>query len=78
MGKKAPKDDGGWRDFTYRAGVESSAEHRRGVQELDTWKRHLADLATRARAALDVRQGLDIVRHPAGLGIRQRIRSLTA
>ena len=46
-------------------GVPYRAKHRPGVQELGKWKRHLADLAAQARAALDVRQALDIVRHPA-------------
>ena len=45
-------------------GAPYRARHRPGVQELGVWKRHLADLAAKARAALDVRQALDIVRHP--------------
>jgi tryptophan halogenase len=45
-------------------GVPYRARHRPGVQEFGTWKRHLADLASRARVALDVRQALDMVRHP--------------
>jgi hypothetical protein len=46
-------------------GVPYRARYRPGVQELGTWKRHLAELAARARTALDMRQALDLVRHPA-------------
>ena len=45
-------------------GVPYRAKHRPGVQELGTWKRHIAENAAQARAALSVREALDIVRHP--------------
>ena len=46
-------------------GVPYRARHQPGVQELGAWKRHLSDCVAGARAALTVRQALDIVRHPA-------------
>jgi tryptophan 7-halogenase len=45
-------------------GAPYRARHRPGVHELGLWKRHLAENASRARAALTVRQALDLVRHP--------------
>jgi tryptophan 7-halogenase len=46
-------------------GVPYRARHRPSVQELGTWKRHIADCAAQARGAMDVREALDCIRHPA-------------
>ena len=46
-------------------GVPYRARHRASIQELGTWKRHLADNAAQGRAGLTVREALDVVRHPA-------------
>ena len=45
-------------------GVPYRARHQPEMQELGRWKRHLADNVAQARAAMTVREALDIVRDP--------------
>ena len=45
-------------------GVPYRTRHRPGVQEMGRWKDHIADIAAEARTGLNVREALDIVRHP--------------
>jgi len=45
-------------------GVPYRARHQPSVQEVGTWKRHIAGNVADARAAMDVREALNFIRHP--------------
>jgi tryptophan halogenase len=46
-------------------GVPYRARHQPGVREVGTWRRHITDFVAQARRAMDVREAVHWIRHPA-------------